>query len=44
MNAIILKMRQEGLLTEKTARDVDGLLAYGKTLDEALLSAVGLAE
>ena len=44
MNAILLKMRQEGLLDEQAASDVDGLLADGKPLDEALLSAGGLAE
>jgi len=44
MNAIIQKMRQEGLLDEQAAGNVEGLLADGKSLDEALLSAGGLAE
>ena len=44
MNTIILKMRQEGLLDEQAAANVEGLLADGKPLDEALLSAGGLAE
>jgi len=44
MNAIIQKMRQEGLLDEQAAANVEGLLADGKSLDEALLSAGGLAE
>ena len=44
MNAIVLKMREEGLLGEQAASDVEGLLADGKPLDEALLLAGGLAE
>jgi len=44
MNAVLVKMLGEGLLTEQAARDVESLAAGGKPLDEALLSASGLAE
>ncbi|MGB2819498.1 MAG: GspE/PulE family protein [Phycisphaerae bacterium] len=37
-------MRQEGLLTEQAAREVETLAAAGSPLDEALLSASGLEE
>ncbi len=44
MNAMLLKMRQEGLLGAQAARAVEALLAEGTPLDEALLSASGLSE
>lgn len=44
MNAMLVKMQTEGLLDEQTARNVEALVVQGKLLDEALLSASGLAE
>ncbi len=44
MNAVLLKMLREGLLTEQAATDVEALAAAGRPLDEALLSASGLEE
>jgi len=44
MNAILLKMQREGLLDEQAARGVETLVADGKPLEEALLSAGGLTE
>ena len=44
MNAILVKMQSEGLLDEQATRSVEGLVAQGKSLDEALLTAGGLPE
>jgi len=44
MNAILLKMQREGLLDEQAARGAEALVADGKPLEDALLSASGLTE
>jgi len=44
MNALLKTMEQRGLITEQAARDVDALVAQGRSLDEALLSAGGASE
>jgi len=44
MGNIILRMQEGGLLDETAAQKVQGLVAEGKPLDEALLAAGGLPE
>jgi general secretion pathway protein E/type IV pilus assembly protein PilB len=44
MSEILVRMQQAGLLDEPAARRVEGLVAEGKPLDEALLAAGGLPE
>jgi general secretion pathway protein E/type IV pilus assembly protein PilB len=44
MGEILSRMRETGLLDEPSARRVEGLVAQGKPLDEALLAAGGLPE
>jgi general secretion pathway protein E len=44
MGEILVRMRETGLLNEPAARKVEGLVAEGKPLDEALLAAGGLPE
>ena len=44
MAEILTRMQQAGLLDEPAARRVEGLVAEGKPLDEALLTASGLPE
>ncbi|MCX5655806.1 MAG: GspE/PulE family protein [Planctomycetota bacterium] len=44
MGDILARMRETGLLDEPAARQVEGLVASGKPLDEALLAAGGLPE
>ena len=44
MNAILLNMQRDGLLDAPAAEKAEVLLAEGKTLDDALASASGLAD
>jgi general secretion pathway protein E/type IV pilus assembly protein PilB len=44
MVEILVRMRENGLLDEAAAQQVEGLVAGGKPLDEALLAAGGLPE
>jgi len=44
MSEILARMRETGLLDEPSARRVQGLVAEGRPLDEALLAAGGLPE
>ncbi len=44
MADFLARMRETGMLDETSARQVQGALAEGKPLDEALLSASGLPE
>jgi general secretion pathway protein E len=44
MGDILVRMRENGLLDESAARAVEGLVAEGKPLDEALLAAGGMPE
>jgi general secretion pathway protein E len=44
MGEILVRMRETGLLNDPAARKVEGLVAEGKPLDEALLAAGGLPE
>ena len=44
MNAVLAKLVRVGLLTEPAAGDVEGLVAAGSPLDEALFSASGIEE
>ncbi|MFO8013908.1 MAG: type II secretion system ATPase GspE [Phycisphaerae bacterium] len=44
MNAILQRMQRDGLLEAPAAGGVESLLAEGKSMDEALLAAGGLAE
>ena len=44
MAEILVRMRENGLLDEAAARAVEGLVAEGRPLDEALLAAGGMPE
>jgi len=44
MADILVRMRENGLLDEAAARAVEGLVAEGRPLDEALLAAGGMPE
>ena len=44
MGEILVRMRETGLLDEPSARRVEGLVAEGRPLDEALLAASGAPE
>ena len=44
MSDLLARMRETGLLDEPSARRVQGLVAEGRPLDEALLAAGGLPE
>jgi type II secretion system protein E len=44
MNAVLTKLLRVGLLNERAASDVEALVAAGRPLDEALLSASGIEE
>ena len=44
MNAVLTKMLQQGLLTQRAAADVEALAASGSPLDEALLQAGQMPE